>query len=160
MTPVRRADPGDRAAVANVLDGAALAHEDLADRLREGDAFVFEADGPVLGALVLAGIGEADGTGAGSPAAMADTDAGTALSSADAAETGPRRIDAIAVRPRRRGQGIGTALVEAAAEAVGPLVAAFDDDLRPFYEQMGFEVELLEGGRCRGRLPEARDGSG
>jgi len=160
MTPVRRSDSGDRAAVANVLDGAGLAHEDLAARLRDGDAFVFEADGPVLGALVLAGVGEADGAGGDTTAAVSGTDVGRVAPSIDDAEPGPRRIQAIAVRPRRRGQGIGTALVEAAAEAVGPLVAAFDDDLRPFYEQMGFEVELLEGGRCRGCLPDAGDEPG
>ena len=157
MTPVRPADPADRAAVANVLDGAALAHEDLAVRLRDGDAFVFEAGGPVLGALVLAGVGEASGTGGDTTAAVSGTDVGAVASSADAAEAGPRRIQAIAVRPGRRGQGIGTALVEAAARAVDRLVAEFDEDLRPFYEHVGFEVEPLADGRYRGRLPDPRD---
>jgi GNAT superfamily N-acetyltransferase len=65
-------------------------------------------------------------------------------------------IDAIAVRPGRQGQRIGTALVEAAAERRDRLVAAFDDHLRPFYEGCGFEIERIDedDDRYRGvRLP-------
>ncbi len=70
-----------------------------------------------------------------------------------------REIAALAVRPRRRGQGIGSALVGAADERVdGTLVAGFDADLRPFYERLGFAVERIGGGRCRGRLDAARGG--
>lgn len=58
-------------------------------------------------------------------------------------------VDAVAVRRRRRGQGIGTALVEAAAERRERLTAAFDADLRPFYEKLGFEIEP---GEKAGRL--------
>jgi GNAT superfamily N-acetyltransferase len=58
-------------------------------------------------------------------------------------------IEAVAVRPGRRGQGIGAALVEAAAERREVLTAGFDPGVRPFYEKLGFEVEC-EGGRCRG----------
>ena len=52
-------------------------------------------------------------------------------------------ITHVAVRRRRRGQGIGTALVAAAAEATDAetLVARFDPDARPFYEKLGFDVE-------------------
>ncbi|QLD86240.1 GNAT family N-acetyltransferase [Natronomonas halophila] len=60
-------------------------------------------------------------------------------------------IEAVAVRPGRRGQGIGAALVEAAAERRGELTAGFDSGVRPFYEALGFEVEC-EDGRCRGVL--------
>lgn len=69
-------------------------------------------------------------------------------------------IDAVAVRQRRRGQGIGTALVEAAAERRDRLTAEFDADLRPFYEQSGFDIEATEtDGRFRGvcRLDQRRD---
>lgn len=59
-------------------------------------------------------------------------------------------IEAVAVRPGRRGQGVGTALVRAAAARRDRLVAAFDADLRPFYEGLGFEVEPTVDGRCRG----------
>ena len=66
-----------------------------------------------------------------------------------------RTIEALAVRPRRRGQGIGSALVRAADDRTSrPLRASFDADLRPFYERLGFAVEATETGRCHGR----RDG--
>ena len=60
-------------------------------------------------------------------------------------------IDAVAVRRRRRGQGIGTALVEAAAERRDRLVAEFRADVRPFWESVGFAIEPAdELGRYRG----------
>lgn len=65
-------------------------------------------------------------------------------------------VEAVAVRPGRRGQGVGTALVEAAAEREGTLTAEFDEEVRPFYESLGFEVEALGAGRCRGVRPAAR----
>ena len=60
-------------------------------------------------------------------------------------------IDAIAVRPGRRGQGIGRRLVEAAAKRRPRLLAGFDPSVRPFYIKLGFDVRC-SGGRCRGRL--------
>jgi GNAT superfamily N-acetyltransferase len=60
-------------------------------------------------------------------------------------------IEAVAVRPGRRGQGIGSTLVEAAADRRAELTAGFDPGVRPFYEKLGFEVECEEG-RCRGGL--------
>ncbi|MFB6184552.1 MAG: GNAT family N-acetyltransferase [Haloarculaceae archaeon] len=60
-------------------------------------------------------------------------------------------VVAVAVRPKRRGQGIGTALVERALARRGRLVAAFDAAVRPFYETCGFDVEPVdEPGRYRG----------
>lgn len=62
-----------------------------------------------------------------------------------------REIRAVAVRRSRRGQGIGTALVEAAAARRPRLVAEFDPDVRAFYESLGFAVrEADEAGRLRG----------
>ena len=58
-------------------------------------------------------------------------------------------IAAVAVRPGRRGQGVGTALVEAAAARRDRLTADFDSGVRPFYESLGFDVERSDG-RCRG----------
>jgi len=61
------------------------------------------------------------------------------------------RITAIAVRRARRGQGIGTALVDAATARRDRLVAEFDAGVRPFWDSLGFEVEVLdEPGRFRG----------
>ncbi|QLD89677.1 GNAT family N-acetyltransferase [Natronomonas salina] len=77
------------------------------------------------------------------------------------------RIDAVAVRPGRRGQGVGSALVEAAASRREQVTASFDPGVRPFYESLGFEVDCGEDGsdedggdddggdgteRCRGTL--------
>jgi GNAT superfamily N-acetyltransferase len=60
-------------------------------------------------------------------------------------------IAAVAVRRSRRGQGIGTALVGAAAERRERIVAEFRERERPFYESLGFEVEPAEeDGRFRG----------
>jgi GNAT superfamily N-acetyltransferase len=60
-------------------------------------------------------------------------------------------IAAVAVRRNRRGQGIGSALVTAATERRERLVAAFDPRVRPFYESLGFEIELTaEPERYRG----------
>lgn len=66
-------------------------------------------------------------------------------------------VTAIAVRPGRRGQGIGSELVDAAAARVdGALTASFDEDVRAFYETLGFDVEpagsTARGTRYRGRL--------
>jgi len=61
-------------------------------------------------------------------------------------------IRAIAVRRQRRGQGIGTMLVDAAAERRDRLVAEFDERVRPFWESLGFTIEPLGGSeRYRGR---------
>lgn len=61
-------------------------------------------------------------------------------------------ILAVAVRRRRRSQGIGSALVEAALEDRDELVAGFDERVRPFWKGLGFEIEdAEEAGRYRGR---------
>lgn len=122
---IRPACPAERPAVANVVDGAALAVAD--DRLEAAlatDAVLVaiengsggSEDPRLLGALVLDG----------------------------------EEIVAVAVRRRRRGQGIGTALVEAAADRRPRLVAAFDPGIRPFWASLDFEIERAGDGRLRG----------
>jgi len=64
---------------------------------------------------------------------------------------GGERIDSVAVRPARRGEGVGTALVGAAADRHERLVAQFRPAVAPFYESLGFDVER-RGERCRGVL--------
>lgn len=60
-------------------------------------------------------------------------------------------ITAVAVRRRRRDQGIGTALVEAAARRRDRLCAEFDGRVVPFWRSVGFHVESLpEPDRYRG----------
>jgi len=60
------------------------------------------------------------------------------------------RIDAVAVGRRRRGRGVGSALVETAGERRERLVAEFDEGVRPFYESLGFAVRSVGEGRLRG----------
>lgn len=66
-------------------------------------------------------------------------------------------ITHVAVRRRRRGQGIGTALVRAAAADRGSLVAEFDSSVKAFYEALDFAIEpAAEDDRLVGRYePEA-----
>jgi GNAT superfamily N-acetyltransferase len=120
---IREAIPEEFPAVMNVLDGALLDAdpEVVRARLRDGaddspgspgTVLVAVAEGRVLGALVL------DDPGAHDAAAV--------------------EIDAIAVRRARRGQGVGTALVEVLD---GPVAAAFDARVRPVYERLGFAIE-------------------
>jgi GNAT superfamily N-acetyltransferase len=61
------------------------------------------------------------------------------------------RIAAVAVRPARRREGVGSALVAAAADRRDRLLAEFRPELAPFYRALGFVVER-RGDRCRGRL--------
>jgi sulfur carrier protein ThiS/predicted N-acetyltransferase YhbS len=68
------------------------------------------------------------------------------------------RVTAVAVRRRWRDRGIGRALVVAALDDCGRLVAAFDSGVRPFYASLGFEIERGDDGRLRGTLEQARDG--
>lgn len=62
------------------------------------------------------------------------------------------RIEAVAVRPGRQGQGIGSALVAAAYARRGRLVAEFDDSVLDFYEILGFDIEISGENRYTGGL--------
>lgn len=61
------------------------------------------------------------------------------------------KIEAIAVRPGRRGQGIGSKLVAAAGKRRPKLSAEFEPDVRAFYASLGFDIGA-EDGRCHGVL--------
>lgn len=120
---VRPARPDEQDAVAAVLDAAMLRTDELGPALDRRDVLVAVAGERVLGALVLL-PGERD------------------------PETGSHHVDAVAVRPNRRGQGIGSALVEHALDRCEPdehLTAAFDEDVRPFYESLEFDIEERDG---------------
>jgi GNAT superfamily N-acetyltransferase len=121
MTGVREATVRDLPDVMNVLDGAVLEADAASVRDRIADDAVLVAVSENGRRVLGALVLEGD------------------------------HIDAVAVRRRRRGQGIGTALVEAASERRDRLTAAFDADLRPFYEELGFAVEPTdEPGRLWG----------
>jgi GNAT superfamily N-acetyltransferase len=131
---VRPATPDDLPAVATVLDAAMLATDDLRERVAADDVLVALEDGRVLGALVVAPRRSAPRW-----ARERGTDA---------------HVVAVAVRRRRRGQGVGSALV--AAVERGRLTAAFDRELRPFYAGLGFDVTPGPDGRLRGVRPVER----
>lgn len=125
---VEPATPADRLDVLRVLD-AAMLETDAAtvdDRIAAADAIVARStrtDG-VVGALV---------------AVRPDPDR--------------LHVDAVAVRPARRGRGIGSALVAAAVDrgasdpAIETVSARFDADLRAFYEALGFRVRSEQAAR-------------
>jgi ribosomal protein S18 acetylase RimI-like enzyme len=131
---VREATDADADAVVRLLDAAMLEFD--RDRARRrvsgGDALVAVVRGHNREERrVEAGADTpSDGDRVVGACLLADA-------AADAAE-----IEGIAVHRSRRGRGIGTTLVEAAATRTdGPLVARFRRDVRPFYESLGFEID-------------------
>ena len=108
---VTTAEEDDLAAAMNVLDGADLdvSVATVRTAIDRNHVLVARSEtGTVLGALVCV-----------------DRDPGV-------------RVDAIAVRPNRRDQGIGSALIEAAGDRWDVLVARFEPGLWPFYDSLGF----------------------
>ncbi|UPW01561.1 GNAT family N-acetyltransferase [Halorussus gelatinilyticus] len=141
MVRITRATADDRLGVRRVLDAAMLdVRDDLRERVAAGDVLVAsegdedsgERETPVLGALVLVPLSDDAPDASGDEAA---------------------HIDAVAVRRARRGRGVGTALVRAAAAHRARLTAEFDPGVRPFYDALGFEISPVEGDddRLRGR---------
>lgn len=123
---VRLATADELAAVRNVLDGALLDvdSQTLEDALESEEVLVAVRGSDHTDELVLGTL------------VMADAE-----------------ILAIAVRTRRRDRGIGTALVEAAAERHDTLTAEFHSRVRPFWEAVGFTVEPTdEDERFRARI--------
>lgn len=54
-------------------------------------------------------------------------------------------VAAVAVARSRRREGVGTELVEAAADRHGELSAEFRIDVEPFWASLGFEIEERNG---------------
>jgi GNAT superfamily N-acetyltransferase len=110
---IRTATPDDLDAVMRLLDGAMLETDRERTRrsIEAGETVVAVEDGRLLGATVA--VPEEPGV----------------------------RIDAVSVRRRRRGRGIGTALIESLVEEHDRVVAEFDERVRPFYESLEFEIE-------------------
>ena len=120
---VRPASARDHLGVMRVLDGAnlELAASVAEDRIDAGTVVVADDDNRIVGALV---------------AMQRDVGA---------------HVEAVAVRRKRRASGIGSALVEAAADRWTPLTADFDPPVKPFYDALGFDCEH-RGDRYRGVL--------
>ncbi|WP_254536377.1 GNAT family N-acetyltransferase [Halomarina litorea] len=136
---VRTATPDDFVPVMRVLDGSLLDVEatTVEERIDRGAVLVAVADGDtagrVVGTLVLDTLEP-------HPAAPRPEE--------QAPET--RHVEAVAVHRRHRSAGVGTALVEAAAERCDYLTAEFREEVGPFYESLGFDVERGNSGRCHG----------
>ena len=142
---VRVADADDHLGVMRILDGAMLSTS--AERVRERID-----DGEVL----VATVGESE-----SLATSRSQDDGDAVGvPAGALVRDGDRVTAVATRRRHRDRGIGSALIAAALETRGRLVATFDPRVRPFYASLGFDIEAVADGdgRLRGTLKPPRDG--
>lgn len=140
---VREARVDEALAVRRVLDGAMLETDAVSDAVARGDVLVAVDDDRVVGALVLVPFGDV---------ALPDAVADVAGVDGDTAADGVgMHVDAVAVRRRRRGRGVGRALVEAALERERRLTVAFDSGVRAFYDALGFAV-VAEAEESDGRL--------
>ncbi|MFB6070008.1 MAG: GNAT family N-acetyltransferase [Halanaeroarchaeum sp.] len=110
---VRLATADDLPAVMNVLDGADLAIDADTVSRRIDARTVLVADGTAIPVGALVAIPRPAGV----------------------------HIEAIAVRRRRRDRGIGSSLVESAADRWGRLTATVDPPVRDFYASLSFDLE-------------------
>ena len=119
MVTVRVATEPDRVAVRRLVDGAALslAEVSLPTRLVAGDVLL---------------------------ATQRKHPQGTLVATRDPQET---HIVAVAVRRRRRGHGIGSALVEEAATRWAPLRATCAAAVVAFWRANGFQLTGVDGDR-------------
>ena len=154
---VRVATPADALEIRRIVDGAMLEVGDVEARIDADDVLVATEERPtgsgetrraIVGAIVLDPANQRSTTAGNSSA----DNAGLRTSArANARDDGQgSHVQAIAVRKRARGRGVGTDLLEIALEREGALTANFDAGLRPFYRSLGFDIEPLAEGRCRG----------
>jgi GNAT superfamily N-acetyltransferase len=147
-TTVRLATPDDHVAVVRVLEGALLDVDAATVRERIDREAVWvatvapdEAAERVVGALVL------------------DTpDREGVAPRPEEVRPDRRHVEAVAVTRRRRGQGVGRALVEACVETTGcdRLTAEFRAAVDPFYAALGFDLDELDDDRRWGELRVGR----
>ena len=135
---VREATADDTDSVVRLLDAAMLSfdREQVRRRVDAGDVLVAVVQGYNREERRAGGNDASKSHGRVVGACVLDHDP------ADATE-----IEQIAVHRSRRGRGIGTTLVEAAATRTDePLVARFRERVRPFYESLGFEIDAVDSG--------------
>lgn len=143
---VRAATVEELPNVLNVLDGALLEVEvtRLKDLLDDGDVLVAVETDERESKERLEHRQRDDNTGNGS-----DRILGVLVLDG-------REVTALAVRRRRRSQGVGTTLVDAARQRRSGLVAEFDERVRPFWESVGCTIDAIEeSGRYRGRIEQS-----
>ncbi|TYT63740.1 GNAT family N-acetyltransferase [Natrialba swarupiae] len=145
MSPhVRIASDDDALEVRRILDAAMLEPGDVEARIAVGDVLVAgDRRGPKTNGGTADTSTEQRATGDGAERIL-----GTTVLEAD--DGGGAHVSAIGVRRRHRGRGIGTTLIERALEREGRLTVRFDDDVRPFYEALGFSIEPIDKQRYRG----------
>ncbi|ERH12739.1 MAG: acetyltransferase (GNAT) family [halophilic archaeon J07HB67] len=156
MTRARRAEPADTDAVRGVLTAALLEPPpSLADAVAAGQVHVV-GGGPdgthdadpttrVVGCLVrLAPARTPDAERVAACVETLDPTRRPFDPEGWRDRTAATHVDSVAVTRGRRGDGVGTTLVEAAADAAGltacPLTVAFRPAVAPFYESLGFSV--------------------
>ncbi len=140
---IRAAVPNDHLGVMRVLDGGNLESDaaTVERRIDAGVVLVAVDDGRVIGALVAT----PRPAGREDERVAPDPRVGRSGDDASVAEEYGAHVDAVAVRLRRRGQGIGTELMRAAADRWRPLTADFYPGLSGFYEKLEFDIEKREG---------------
>lgn len=124
---IRTATPSEHAEVLSILDAAALQtdSEQTKQAIDRRNVFVAVSE-------------RTQERGEGSPPILGALILDTSI------------IEAIAVRPGRRGQGIGRALVERAQRSRERLVADCAPGVRAFWDALGFDITERDSGRLEG----------
>lgn len=140
---IREAVPNDHLGVMRVLDGGNLETDasTVRRRIDAGMVLVAVDEDRIIGALVAIPwpAGREDERLAPDPRVGREGDDATV------AEDHGAHVESVAVRLRRRGQGIGTELMREAATRWRPLTADFYPGLSGFYEKLEFDIEKREG---------------
>jgi len=187
VSRVRRADPDEIDAVRQLLTAALLEPPpSLADAVAAGQVHIAVAGSDIddsesatraVGCLVrLAPTETLDADRVTACVESLDPSRRPLDPAAWPARTAATHVDSVAVARGRRGDGVGTALVESAVDAAGaavgaadavdaadastdppPLTVAFRPAVRPFYESLGFTVVSAPDGE---RLVGWRIGDG
>ena len=69
----------------------------------------------------------------------------------------PPHVEAIAVHPSHRRDGTGSQLLDYAVTQYGSVTAAFDSELRPFYESIGCTIEPFSAADGAGDITDTDD---
>lgn len=120
---VREAQSNELSSVMNVLDGAYLDIQThvVQGAIQSGSVFVFSESDRIVGVLVI----------------RSDPDWCPQLQSQTHASV---HVEAVAVRRKRRNQGIGRALIGNILARYGSATVTFNEGVKPFYETLGVSI--------------------